>query len=88
MFDDYKKLIKSDVSDMKNGGVRETGSITVALLLAGFVDRATWLHLDIAGTSTSDNASGYLIKGATGVPVRTLAQLANDLAKTSALKKF
>jgi leucyl aminopeptidase len=44
------------------------------------VDGAAWVHLDIAGTSTSDKAAGYLVKGATGVPVRTLAQLAMDLA--------
>ena len=87
MFDEYKDLIKSDVVDMKNSGGRQAGSITAALLLAAFVDGATWVHLDIAGASTSDRASGYLLKGATGVPVRTLAQLADYLAKTSPLKK-
>ena len=80
MFDEYKDLIKSDVADMKNSGGRQAGSISAALLLAEFVDGAAWVHLDIAGTSTSDKASGYLVKGATGVPVRTLAQLATDLA--------
>ena len=87
MFDEYKDLIKSDVADMKNSGGRQAGSKTAALLLAEFVDGATWVHLDIVGMSTSDRASGYLLKGATGVPVRTLAQLAGDLAKTSPLKK-
>ena len=81
MFDEYKDLIKSDVADMKNSGGRQAGSISAALLLAEFVDGAAWVHLDIAGTSTSDKASGYLVKGATGVPVRTLAQLAIDLAE-------
>ena len=80
MFDEYKDLIKSDVADMKNSGGRQAGSISAALLLAEFVDGAAWVHLDIAGTSTSDKAAGYLVKGATGVPVRTLAQLAMDLA--------
>ena len=83
MFDEYKDLITSDVADMNNSGGRQAGSITAALLLAEFVDGATWVHLDIAGTSTSDRASGYLLKG----PVGTLAQLADDLAKTSPLKK-
>ncbi len=87
MFDEYKDLIKSDVADMKNTGGRQAGSITAALLLAEFVDGAAWVHLDIAGTSTSDRASGYLVKGATGVPVRTLAQLATDLAEAGASKK-
>jgi len=87
MFDEYKELIKSDVADMKNSGGRQAGSISAALLLAEFVDGAAWVHLDIAGTSTSDKASGYLVKGATGVPVRTLAQLATDLAASGAPKK-
>ena len=88
MFDEYKDLIKSDVADMKNSGGRQAGSISAALLLAEFVDGAAWVHLDIAGTSTSDKAAGYLVKGATGVPVRTLAQLATDLAESGAPKKF
>ena len=87
MFDEYKDLIKSDVADMKNSGGRQIGSITAAPLLAEFVDGATWVHLDIAGMPTSDRASGCLLKDATGVPVRTLAQLADDLAKTSPFKK-
>ncbi len=80
MFDEYKELIRSDVADMKNTGGRQAGSITAALLLKEFVDGAAWAHLDIAGTSTSDKAAGYLVKGATGAPARTLAQLAVNLA--------
>ena len=83
MFDEYKELIRSDVADMKNSGGRQAGSITAALLLKEFVDGAAWAHLDIAGTSTSERASGYLVKGATGAPARTLAQLAVNLANCS-----
>ena len=80
MFDEYKELIRSDVADMKNSGGRQAGSISAAFLLKEFVDGAAWAHLDIAGTSTSEKASGYLVKGATGTPARTLAQLAVNLA--------
>ena len=80
MFDEYKELIRSDVADMKNTGGRQAGSITAAFLLKEFVEGAAWAHLDIAGTSTSERASGYLVKGATGTPARTLAQLAVNLA--------
>ena len=83
LFDEYKELIRSDVADMKNTGGRQAGSITAALLLQEFVDGAAWAHLDIAGTSTSEKASGYLVKGATGAPARTLAQLAMNLADAS-----
>ena len=81
MFDEYKDLIKSDVADMKNTGGRQAGSISAALLLAEFVEDAAWVHLDIAGTSTAERTKGYQVKGATGVPARTLAQLACRLAK-------
>ena len=80
MFDEYKELIRSDVADMKNTGGRQAGSITAAFLLKEFVDGAAWAHLDIAGTSTSERAAGYQVKGATGTPSRTLAQLAVNLA--------
>ncbi len=81
MFEEYKELIKSDVADMKNSGGRQAGSISAAFLLAEFVGDAAWVHLDIAGTSTSARTKGYLIKGATGTPARTLVQLAQRLAE-------
>jgi leucyl aminopeptidase len=81
MFEEYKDLIKSDVADMKNSGGRQAGSISAALLLSEFVGDAAWVHLDIAGTSTSERTKGYLIKGATGAPARTLVQLALRLAE-------
>jgi len=81
MFDEYKELIKSDVADMKNTGGRQAGSISAAFLLAEFVGDAAWVHLDIAGTSTSAKTKGYLAKGATGTPARTLARLASRLAE-------
>ena len=84
MFDEYKDLIKSDVADMKNSGGRQAGSITAAFLLSEFVDGAAWVHLDIAGTSTASSTKGYHVKGASGVPVRTLAQLACRLAQEAA----
>ncbi|MFH0846971.1 MAG: leucyl aminopeptidase [Chloroflexota bacterium] len=81
MFDEYKEQIKSDVADIKNSGGRPAGAITAALFLAEFVGNTPWVHLDIAGTSVSEKDHGYLVKGATGVPVRTLVELALTLAK-------
>lgn len=80
MFEEYRELIRSDVADMKNSGGRQAGSISAAFLLREFVEGAAWAHLDIAGTATAEKASGYLVKGATGAPARSLAQLAVDLA--------
>ena len=80
MLEDYRELIKSDVADMKNSGGRQAGSITAAMLLREFAADAAWAHLDIAGTATASGNKGHLVKGATGAPTRTLAQLAMDLA--------
>ena len=81
MLEDYRELINSDVADMKNTGGRQAGSITAAMLLREFAEDADWVHLDIAGTSTASSNKGHLVKGATGVPTRTLAQLAMNLAE-------
>ena len=61
---DYKKLIESDIADMKNTGGRYGGAITAALILEEFIDGNKWIHLDIAGPARSDNR-----KGATGFGV-------------------
>ena len=79
-YDDYREQYKSDVADFKNTGGRAAGSITGAQLIGEFATGAAWVHLDIAGTSRTDKIKGYNPKGATGVPVRTLVRLAEDLA--------
>ena len=81
MYDQYKEQNKSDVADIKNVGGRYAGAITAAQFLAEFVGDTPWVHLDIAGTSMSEKEKTYLVKGATGVPVRTLVNLVLALAK-------
>lgn len=75
-FDEYKKLIKSDIADLKNTGGRYAGTITAGLFIGEFVQNKPWLHLDIAGTSWTEKNEGYYSKGGTGVGVRTLYYLA------------
>jgi leucyl aminopeptidase len=72
---DYKKLIESDIADMKNTGGRFGGAITAALLLENFVEEIDWIHLDIAGPARSTNR-----KSATGFSVLTLFEFFSDLA--------
>lgn len=81
MYPEYKELNKSDVADIQNTGGRYGGSITAAQFLAEFVGETPWVHLDIAGTSDTDKDRGHIVKGATGVPVRTLVNLVLSLAK-------
>lgn len=72
-YDDYKKLIKSEIADLKNLGGRNAGTITAGLFIGEFVEGKPWLHLDIAGTSWAEGSlNEYAGKGATGVPVMTL----------------
>ena len=80
MHERYREQIKSDVADIKNAGSRYGGAITAAQFLAEFAGDTPWVHLDIAGTSMSEKEQTYLVKGATGVPVRTLVNLVLSLA--------
>jgi leucyl aminopeptidase len=82
MYEEYKEQNKSDVADIKNTGGRNAGAITGAQFLAEFAGDTPWVHLDIAGTSMNEKERGYLGKGATGVPVRTLVNFVLSLAKS------
>lgn len=79
VFAEYKEQIKSDIADLKNSGGRPAGAITAGLFLAEFAAATPWVHIDIAGTVTSDKETGYYQKGATGIGVRTLIQVAETI---------
>ena len=73
--DDYRKLIDSDVADVKNiSSGRYGGALTAGLFLKEFVGDVPWVHLDIAGPARSEDDEGYLQKGGTGFGVRTLVE--------------
>jgi leucyl aminopeptidase len=72
LYGDYRKLIESNVADVKNIGERYGGAITAGLFLAEFVGDTPWIHLDIAGPAFSERGHDLGPKGGTGVPVRSL----------------
>jgi leucyl aminopeptidase len=72
MFEEYEKLIKSDIADVKNVGGRWGGAITAAMFLRKFIGTYSWVHLDIAGTSIMEESQDYIPKGGSGVGVRLL----------------
>jgi leucyl aminopeptidase len=76
VFDDYREQLKSEIADFTNTGGRPAGSITAALFLKEFTGGLPWVHMDIAGTAWAEDARPFMPKGATGVAVRTLAELA------------
>ncbi len=78
MDDEYAEQIKSDIADVKNVGGRPAGTITAGLFLKKFAGDAPWAHLDIAGTAWINENRPYIPKGATGIGVRLLTQLARD----------
>jgi leucyl aminopeptidase len=71
---EYKKMIKSDIADIKNTGEGgKASSITAALFLEEFVKKdMPWAHLDIAGPAFLSGAKRYLPQFATGFGVRLL----------------
>jgi leucyl aminopeptidase len=77
---DYRRLIESNVADIKNIGDRWGGAITAALFLAEFVGDVPWAHLDIAGPTFSEKGHDLGPKGATGFPVRALVRFVLDRA--------
>jgi len=81
MFEEYKEQNKSEVADIKNTGGRPAGAITAAQFLAEFASATPWVHMDIAGVDLSEKEHKYYIKGATGIPVRTLVNLALDMSQ-------
>jgi len=80
--EDLRRDLDSEIADIANVGQRWGGALAAGLFLKEFVaENIRWAHLDIAGPSfNSGDAYGYTPKGGTGSGVRTLVQLAEDLA--------
>jgi len=77
MDDEYRDMIKGTMADIQNiSSGKGGGAITGAMFIREFVDDVPWVHLDIAGTAWYDDAKPWMAKGATGVAVRTLVDLA------------
>ena len=48
------------------------------MFLREFTGGLPWAHLDVAGTAWSDDSKPFQPKGATGIAVRTLIELATS----------
>lgn len=82
IWNDYSKLIDSDIADVKNLGIRWAGSITAAKFLEKFVDKKIkWAHLDIAGPSIHHNFRSYTNKFMTAFGVRLVYDYLNRIIK-------
>jgi leucyl aminopeptidase len=82
LFEDYRRLLDSEVADLVNATTEPGDCIQAALFLREFVAGTPWVHLDIAGPATAKEARWYQPKGASGCMVRTLlAFLEGDAAE-------
>jgi len=78
---DYADMVKGRFAELTNiTERREASSITAAEFLHHFAGEVPWAHLDIAGTAYGARRP-YFDKGATGVGVRLLVAIAQDLAE-------
>lgn len=78
----YRKSLDSNIADIKNiSGSRYGGAIVAALFLAEYAGDGPWAHLDIAGPARSQETVGEFVKGASGVGVRTLIEIARGMAR-------
>ncbi len=70
-WDDYNKLLESDIADVSNLGSKWGGAITAGKFLEHFVDeKIAWTHVDIAGPAIKHEQNNYTKKWNTGFGVR------------------
>ncbi len=79
LYNEYDKLMKSEIADIKNAGpARQAGTIMGGIFLKKFVqDKYPWAHLDIASVAfnLAESAEEYHTVGATGYGVRLFTEL-------------
>ncbi|MFD2758628.1 leucyl aminopeptidase [Gulosibacter faecalis] len=88
--EEIAEKLDSNIADIVNSkpGDRAGGMLFAGAFLERFIgiddegDQIPWLHFDIAGPADSKTAYGYVAKGATGVPVRTLVELLSSLGNS------
>ncbi len=87
--EDVRKSMDSDLADILqvSGGMDRAGHMLQGgVFLSEFVaDGVPWAHIDVAGPAYhSGEPTGYLAKGGTGTPVRTLLNLIEGIAAEGA----
>jgi leucyl aminopeptidase len=90
---ELRGLLKSDVADIANAkiGNKAAGMLLAGVFLQEFIGtngdgddaaRIPWAHLDIAGSAQNEGGGwGFTKTGPTGVAVRALIRLAEDISR-------
>ncbi len=80
IYEEAVEELRSEIADIANAAGRQGGAITAAAFLREFAGDLPWVHLDIAGPAWAESKKPYQPKGATGVAVRTLIEIAKSAA--------
>ncbi|MFE8702368.1 leucyl aminopeptidase [Cytobacillus sp. FJAT-54145] len=72
---DKERVRSSKIADLNNSPGREGHAIMGGAFVGEFAEDTPWVHLDIAGTATTNKVSDLGPAGATGAMTRTLALL-------------
>jgi leucyl aminopeptidase len=90
---ELRGLLKSEIADIANAkiGNKAAGMLLAGVFLQEFIGtngdgddaaRIPWAHLDIAGSAQNEGGGwGFTKAGPTGVAVRTLIRLAEDISR-------
>ena len=78
---EYRRMLDSNVADMRNIGGPSGGSITAGLFLSEFVNNVPWVHLDIAGPMKVDADEGWMNRGATAFGTRLLIDFVSNFKR-------
>ncbi|MDQ0215184.1 leucyl aminopeptidase [Oikeobacillus pervagus] len=75
---DKERVRNSKIADLNNSPGREGHAIMAGAFIGEFAENTPWVHLDIAGTATTNKEYPLGPSGATGVMVRTLAHFVSQ----------
>lgn len=78
IWDEYRRLLKSPIADLKNSGGKPAATITAGAFLENFIGNWPWVHIDIAYVDLEKEGAPYTPKGASGFGLRLLVQLLSD----------
>jgi leucyl aminopeptidase len=82
LWEEYNKMLESDIADIKNIGGAAAGAITAGMFLQYFT-KYPWMHIDIASMAFFDSPDAYRLKNGTGVGARLIFDYLSKRAESN-----
>jgi len=81
IWEEHESMVESDIADIMNIGTppRAAGTIVGGVFLKNFIEKTSWAHIDIAGTSYYEQTKPFSNSGATGFGILLLYKLIENL---------